>query len=289
MRWLSLSVLLSCAAPAVPSPAPRTMDVPAHTQAMIDAYRLSQAQRPQAPKQAAPRCPGEDSAVQLRQKYLQAVDGCVEEGDPLDPTLAVGTPMQWPALYAALNAHQDGVDRCIRQAHTWFDLTGVMVTRVELTAEGSIHALRTVRDDAATPDVACCVRRELRRARLPAPGRPIALELETSFDPATLHERYSGTLGKEQLKAVMAAHERELNECYASAVQEGLHHEGRVTVRFVIGPGGDVSRASVVDDSVGSPSAACCFVQKLRTWQFPKPEKDGPVRVSYPFDIKLGG
>ncbi|HEX5660370.1 MAG TPA: TonB family protein, partial [Polyangiales bacterium] len=154
--------------------------------------------------------------------------------------------------------------------------------------DGAVKAVRTARDDAATPDIACCVRRELQQLRFPAPGRPIALEHVASYDPRSLQERYAGSLGKEDLRAVVQAHDAELRPCFDASVQQGLTHGGRVAVSFVIGPAGDVTRASVVEDTVGSPSAACCAVAKVRGWQFPKPNKGGPVHVTYPFDVQLG-
>lgn len=287
MRWIPLWFLVACAAtPAQPPPAPRGIDIPAHTQALIDAYHQREAMHSAAPPDA--RCPSEDGPLQLSEKYLHAIDGCVDEAEAHDPTLAVGSRAQWPALYVALEARHDGVDRCFREGYTWFDLAGVMTTRVELAADGAIQAVRTVRDDASTPDVACCVRRELHRLRLPAPGRPIALELESVFDPASLHDRYSGSIAKDALRAVVAERTPELRACYDAAVKEGLRQGGRVTVRFVIAPSGDVPRATVIDDGVGSPSAACCFVEKVRGWRFPRPERGGSVHVTYPFDLELG-
>jgi TonB family protein len=287
MRWIPLSLLLACATPAPHAPPPSTgIDVPIHTQALIDAYRQRQAQQG-APATPA-RCPSEDSPLQLREKYLQAIDGCVEQAEPHDPTLAVGSRVQWPALYAALDAQREDVERCIREGYTWFDLWGTLTTRVELAADGTVGAVRTVRDDASTPAVACCVRRALRKVRLPAPGRPIALEHDSAFDAKSLHDRYGGSLAKDALRGVVAARSPELRTCYDAAVQEGLSHGGRVTLRFVIAPDGSVPRVAVVDDSVGSPRAACCVVEKLRGWQFPRPERAGALHVTYPFDLQLG-
>jgi hypothetical protein len=287
LRWFTLTLLLSCATPSTPAPtAPPPVDVPAHTQALMDAYRRREALRATAPVTPA-QCPGDPSRAQLRERYLHAVDGCVDEPAGGDPWLDVAPRAQWTALYAALDARLEGVDRCIRHGYTFFELAGALVTRLELAADGTIAAVRT-RDDASVPDVACCVRRELRRARLPAPGRPLALELVSSLDPATLRERYGGTLAKEAIRGVVATHTPDLRTCYEAAFQQGLSHGGRLTVRFVIAPEGGVSRAAVVDDGLGSPSAACCFVEKLRAWQFPRPEKGGSVRVTYPVDVQPG-
>lgn len=292
MRCIFLScslLLLACQAPAAkPAPQP-TIDVPAHTQALIDAYRQREAMRAQqggAPE--APACPGEASLLQQRERYLSAIGGCMEQVDPTDPSLDVASPAQWPALYAALDAPNAAVDACLRAAHTWFDLTGKMVTRVELAADGTLRALRTVHDDSTVPDLACCVRRALRGVRLPAPGRPIALELTHALDARTLHDRYAGELPREELRAALAEHSPELRACYDDAVERGLTHGGRVSVRFVIAPSGDVPRAAVVEDEVGAPSAACCLTEKVRSWKFRRPERDGPVWVTYPFDLQLG-
>jgi hypothetical protein len=282
MRWTPLALLLSCAPPAAQTPpAQQTVEIPAHTQAMIDAYRNIQARA--VPRTSAPQCPGEDSAAVRRQKYEQAVHGCVEENQGLDPALDVALREQWPALYAALDAQKDAVERCIREGEPFFDLSGAVTTRLELASDGAIQSVRTVRDDSSAPAVACCVRHELRQARLPAPGRALALELVTAYD----HPPPKRTLGKEEIRAVVDAHLSEVRACYDAAASQA--HSGQLTLRFVIAAGGEVPRARVVEDGLGSPSAACCVVAKLRSWHFPAPPDGGVVPVTYPFVLHFGG
>jgi hypothetical protein len=291
MRWspLSLSLCLACAAPSAQTPpAQQAIDIPAHTQAMIDAYRNVQATRAASSPIAVAQCPSEASPLQRREAYLRAVDGCVEPSEPVTPPLDLAKRAQWPALYATLDAQLAGVERCIRTGYTYFDLQGALTTRLELAADGAVKAVRTERDDASTPDVACCVRRELRQLKLPAPGRPLAIERVDTFDAAALKDRYGGSLPSEDIRAVAAAHNMELRNCYDGAVRDGLSHGGSVTLRFVIAPTGEVSRATVLEDSIGSPTAACCFVEKVHGWRFPQPQRGGPVFVTYPFVVQLG-
>lgn len=287
MRWIPLALLLSCAAPSAQTPlaqtpAQPTIEVPAHTQAMIDAYRTATT-KPVA-KPTAPRCPSEDSTEQLRQKYLHAVGGCVEAPEQGDFSLDVAPRAKWPALYAALDAQRPAVERCIQEGRPYYGMFGKLGTRLELAADGTVKAVRTVSDEASNPDIACCVRRELRRARLPAPGRPIALEFVVPYDVPSKKEG----LSKEQLRPVVEAHSLEVRACYDAAAEKGLVHGGRLWVQFAIARDGTVANASVAEDDLGSPTAACCVVDKIRSWRFPAPKDGAPVTVIYPFLVLFG-
>ncbi|HEY6880510.1 MAG TPA: hypothetical protein VI299_20945, partial [Polyangiales bacterium] len=148
--WLSLSLSLACAAPVQPPAAEaHTIEIPAHTQALIDAYRNREAMI--AAERAQPtvrRCESDDTELVLREKYLRQVGGCVEE--PMtqgSPGSEVAPRTQWPALYAALDARAPAVEACIRSAHAFWELQGELNTRVELDAMGRIEAVRTARDD----------------------------------------------------------------------------------------------------------------------------------------------
>jgi hypothetical protein len=286
MRWTLCLFLTACATPAAQTaPAQQTTDIPPHTQALMDAYKNVEAQRAMRQAAPVPSCPGEDTPLQLREKYLRAMGGCVDGLGPWDPGLDLGSRAQWPALHAALDAQQ-GVDRCIRHARTFFDLPDGVSLRVEVSAEGAITSVRGEGEQSA--DVACCVRGALQHVRLPAPGRPLALALTSAYDAPTQKPGHVGGLRKDGIKAVITEHEHELPSCFEPALREGLSHGGSLTVRFVIAPGGEVARARIQSDEVGSPSAACCLVQKVRGWTFPKPEGDGPVVVTYPFVLQLG-
>ncbi len=56
---------------------------------------------------------------------------------------------------------------------------------------------------------------------------------------------------------------------------------GKVAVRFVISPNGDVSSAEVVEDTVGNAALSAGIVRRVRSWQFPS--AGGESVVIYPF------
>ncbi|MET0285950.1 MAG: AgmX/PglI C-terminal domain-containing protein [Polyangiales bacterium] len=283
MRWTWCLFLFACAKPPVQAaPAQSSEDIPPHTQALMDAYKNMEAERAMRRAAPAPTCPG-DTPAERRERYLRSVGGCVEAPDPIDVGLDVGPRAQWPALYAALDAKQ-GVDRCFNHASAYLGVTGALQLRVELASDGEIKAVHAPGENG--PDVACCARRALQGVKLPAPGRPLAVQLSSDDPtPAAPPGQLIG-LRKEDIKAVISSHESELPSCFEPAIRAGLNHGGRVTVKFVIAPDGEVARADVESDELGATGAACCLVSKVRSWKFPKPKGEGIVIVSYPFALQ---
>ncbi len=71
--------------------------------------------------------------------------------------------------------------------------------------------------------------------------------------------------------------------CYKQAVQRDPDLEGKVTLRFTIGPSGGVVGARVLRSTLGHAKAESCMVARARTWRFPRPLGGAAVRVRYPF------
>jgi hypothetical protein len=277
-RWLLSSFLLSCAKTTPPAqPVQQGYEVPAHTQALIDAYRSLSVRR--ASPSAPPQCPGDERTVQ-RERYLQTFGGCREEASAGAPSLDVAPRDKWPALYAALDARKEDVAACLGAARWFFELpaVGELVTRVELSATGQIEAVTTPRDDAANDAIACCVRSKLRLARIPAPGRPIALEWST---PLAAVQPPTGRLSEDDVRNVVRAHHEDVRQCY-----EAHHAPGRLQLRIVIAGDGHVMRAQVEQNATGSSALGCCLMARARDWVFAAPAENDPVIVSYPFDFE---
>jgi hypothetical protein len=70
--------------------------------------------------------------------------------------------------------------------------------------------------------------------------------------------------------------------CYERALRRNPDLQGKITVRFTIGPTGAVVDAAVESNEMGDPGAAECVVGRLRGFRFPKPA-GGSVTVIYPF------
>jgi TonB family protein len=97
-------------------------------------------------------------------------------------------------------------------------------------------------------------------------------------------------LKKDEVGAVIHKHTDEIRYCHESALLYKPNLEGKVVVKFGIGPTGRVENATIESSTAGDKSLEQCILKKLVTWQFPKPKGGVHVNVSYPFIFKtLGG
>ena len=60
-----------------------------------------------------------------------------------------------------------------------------------------------------------------------------------------------------------------------------------ITVRFLIGPKGDVKSAEVVDDAstIDNPELTSCLIERVRQLQFPASSRGSESKVNYPFNF----
>ncbi len=92
-----------------------------------------------------------------------------------------------------------------------------------------------------------------------------------------------GSLDKAVIRRVIRANMTAVVLCYESALVDDPTLEGRVTIRFIIGPDGAVDNALVHDSEVDAPRMEACVTRAIRQMRFPAPEGDGIVIVNYPF------
>lgn len=97
-----------------------------------------------------------------------------------------------------------------------------------------------------------------------------------------------GSLPREVIQRVVRRHTAQVRHCYEQALADAPQLEGRVNVRFVIGPDGRVQSASVQDSTLGSAAVESCIAARVRQWEFPAPDGGGVVAVTYPFTFSAG-
>lgn len=95
-----------------------------------------------------------------------------------------------------------------------------------------------------------------------------------------------GGLDRDQIAAVIRRHIGQIRFCYEKGLQVEPDLNGRVAVKFIIGGHGGVNVASVAHSSLQDNSVEGCIVNRLRSWQFPKPVGNVNVKVTYPFVLK---
>jgi outer membrane biosynthesis protein TonB len=92
----------------------------------------------------------------------------------------------------------------------------------------------------------------------------------------------TGTLDSGSVKGVFSRRKSAIRMCYEDSLRGAPNTEGKVKVRFTIGPAGRITDIDVVENTTGNSKLADCIVSKVRGWPFDKPE-NGSVTYTYPF------
>jgi hypothetical protein len=79
----------------------------------------------------------------------------------------------------------------------------------------------------------------------------------------------------------------EFRRCYELGLAKNAALTGRVSVRFVITPNGNVANAEDADSELGDADVVACVVRVISTIAFPQPE-GGSITVFYPIMLAPG-
>lgn len=97
-----------------------------------------------------------------------------------------------------------------------------------------------------------------------------------------------GSLSADSIRAVVERNIRGVKACYEKALTQQPDLQGKVVVKFTIGPEGKITEFSIEESTMGNKEVEGCILSRLRRWEFPKPDQ-GPVTVSYPFIFTASG
>lgn len=95
-----------------------------------------------------------------------------------------------------------------------------------------------------------------------------------------------GGLAADVVGTVIKRHRPQVVSCYERALSKNPSLRGQVTLSFEIGAQGNVSKAEILESTLGADGATeveTCLIAHVRSWSFPRPTDGGPVSVSYPF------
>jgi hypothetical protein len=95
-----------------------------------------------------------------------------------------------------------------------------------------------------------------------------------------------GGLSREVIRREVGRHLAEVRFCYEQGLRTRPELQGRVTVKFAIGPTGSVITAGVLQNELQAPDVALCISAATKRWHFPSPEGTGTVLVTYPFMLE---
>ena len=93
----------------------------------------------------------------------------------------------------------------------------------------------------------------------------------------------SGELPKKVIKRYIARKMGAIKACYQRGLQGNPGLQGKVRVKFLIMPNGQVSGAKIQSSGLKSPKVEKCIVKNIKTWKFPRAKGGGSTRVIYPF------
>jgi hypothetical protein len=115
-------------------------------------------------------------------------------------------------------------------------------------------------------------------------GAPMAQTYPSQFRPPIGGSR--GSLKKRVIRKVIQHHIGEIRSCFVSSLLGWPDLAGRVAVKFIIQPDGNVGPLAVADTTLNNRAVECCILAAVRSWQFPAPEGGGIIVVTYPFVLE---
>lgn len=124
-------------------------------------------------------------------------------------------------------------------------------------------------------------------------GRDGADDSETGHDIGTVETPKSNVrdehveLGEhgeiERIHAAARSRKSEVRTCYADAVAEDSSLQGKVVVKFMLEPNGDVLAPVVDESTLGNEDVATCVVETMTGWNLTKPESGKRTLVKHPY------
>ncbi|MBI5487400.1 MAG: AgmX/PglI C-terminal domain-containing protein [Deltaproteobacteria bacterium] len=96
-----------------------------------------------------------------------------------------------------------------------------------------------------------------------------------------------GGLSKEVIRRIVQQHRGRIRHCYEAALRTRPDLQGRVTVKFVIEPQGNVSTAEAVGNTTEDEALGQCIAAVVKRMSFP--QADGITACSYPFMLQMVG
>ncbi|MEY4582229.1 MAG: adventurous gliding motility protein GltG [Pseudomonadota bacterium] len=97
----------------------------------------------------------------------------------------------------------------------------------------------------------------------------------------------TGSVSGAEVRMRIQANKAQLQACYEAAWQDLPDDGGRVVVRFVIEPDGQVATVHVAANELGVPQVGCCVAKRIAQWSFTGLTQGGFVVVEYPFVVRV--
>jgi outer membrane biosynthesis protein TonB len=94
---------------------------------------------------------------------------------------------------------------------------------------------------------------------------------------------FPGSDVKEEIRAVIKAHIKEMQACYEEGLKDNPKIYGKLVLQWAINPAGKVDSVKVKSSTLESTGIEDCAMAHLKKWVFPKSPKNEVRDVSFPF------
>lgn len=115
------------------------------------------------------------------------------------------------------------------------------------------------------------------------PGAPEPEEGAAPMTDGVLGAR-AGSLQKEDIRRQIRANIEDVAACYDLALGRWRDAAGRLVLRFIVGPTGQVVSVEVAESALPR-FVGHCIAHRMQAWTFPPPMGGGIVVVNYPFAL----
>ncbi|HUL59612.1 MAG TPA: adventurous gliding motility protein GltG [Anaeromyxobacteraceae bacterium] len=100
-----------------------------------------------------------------------------------------------------------------------------------------------------------------------------------------------GSVDKELIRRVIQEHAAQIRYCYEQQLAINPKLSGKVSIKWIINADGSASGAQV---DAGSTTLADdkvhrCMMERIQSWQFPKPKGGGMAVITYPWILRASG
>jgi pSer/pThr/pTyr-binding forkhead associated (FHA) protein len=100
-----------------------------------------------------------------------------------------------------------------------------------------------------------------------------------------------GAIDKELIRRVIQEHASQIRYCYEQELQRDPKLEGKVVIRWIINADGHVSNPQVDGGgtTLGNDAVHRCMMDRIQSWEFPKPKGGGIAVITYPWILRASG
>ena len=103
--------------------------------------------------------------------------------------------------------------------------------------------------------------------------------------PQEMRSVGQGSLDRDAIQKVINQNVSQIQRCYERELVNNPGLSGKIEVEWTVMLSGSVKSTRQKFNTLSSPAAVSCILDKIKTWRFPNP-KGGEVIVSYPFVFK---